>query len=231
MGDTVIIPTCDKDKAFSDLTIAGVKRFWPEATVIEMHDQNKKMEVDVPSDIRDLCNAIPFLKKQIDAPFLADGDFYMLDADCFMFARPDELIADYSYQGLALEGTPDFPWGLDVWEAIGYTFPITEPLFCAGIYKAPSKVWTENQDLIFGYIRQCVKMRYFRPDWDFMAVTFEQNLAAGLWRMNCKHNPLPAKEYPVNLPGDGMKIFHAVNFKEHARFPEFIEQYKKWLGK
>lgn len=232
MGDTVIVPTCDRDKFFSDLAIEGVKKFWPGVTVVEMHDKNKKLEADVPDDIRALVDKIPYLKSQIDAPFLADGgDFYMLDADCFTFATPDELMADYSYQGMACAPEQDFPWGLDVWEAIGHTFPITRPLFCAGIYKAPSKAWTENQDLIFEYIRQCVKMRYFRPDWDFMAVTFEQNLAAGLWRMNCKDNPLPAKEYPVNLPNDGQKIFHACSFKSRYQFPPFVEQYKKMLDK
>ncbi len=227
----VVVPTCDRDKWFSDIAIDGIRKFMPEAMIFEMHDQNKKLEVDVPDDIRELCDAIPYLKKQVYAPFLVDGidDIYILDSDCFLFARPTELIDSYSYQGHTLLGSPDYPWGVDVWRSMGHCFPKTTPLFCAGMFKAPRTMWTYNRELMYDYLRQCVKLGYNRPDWQFRPVTFDQNLAAGLWRKTCKDNPLPALEYPLGIPTVDMKIFHACYFRRRPEFKIFLEDYKRML--
>lgn len=227
----VVVPTCERDKWFSDLAVAGIRKYWPEATIVELLDTDKSTEIDCPKDIRVMCRCLPYLRKQIDAPFLFDGvdDIYILDADCFMFERPTELIEAYSYQGLTMRGHPDYEWGINVWRRMGYNFAGITPLFCAGMFKAPRTMWTYNKELMYWYLRTCAQMGYHKKSWEFAGVTLDQSLAAGLWRMTCKDNPLPALEYPLGVPSVPMKIFHACYYKRRPEFKQFLVDYKKRL--
>lgn len=227
----VVVPTCERDKWFSDIAIEGIRKFWPEAFIFELFDKDTATEIPCPDEIRAMARACPYLRKQIDAPFLLDvDDIYILDADCFMFARPTELIeGPYSYQGNTLRGNNDYPWGLRVWRAFGFNFPTITPLFCAGMFKAPRTMWTYNRELMWAYLQQAAKMGYFNPKWSHSPVTLDQSLAAGLWRMTCRNNPLPALEYPLGVPSVPMKIFHACYFRRRPEFKQFLADYKKRL--
>lgn len=227
----VIVPTCERDKWFSDLAVEGIRKFWPEATVFEFHDEDKSLWADCPDDIREMCNESPYLRKQVDAPFVCGvDDVYMLDADCFMFARPTELIEAYSYQGNTLYKQEDYPWGLNAWSQIGFNFPVITPLFCAGMFKAPRTMWTYNREMMWDYLRCCKRLGYDNPKFEFSHVTMEQSLVAGLWRKTCKDNPLPELEYPLGIPSVESKIFHACYYKRRPEFKLFLEDYKKLLA-
>ena len=229
---TVIVPTCERDAWFSDLAVAGIRKYWPEATVLEFRDTDTSTETKVPDDIRALCRESPYLRKQVDAPFLCEGvdDLYILDADCFMFQRPTEFISrPYSYQGHTLHGHSDYPWGITVWGKLGHHFPVTSPLFCAGMFSAPMKMWAYNRELMFDYLRQCRMMGYHRTSWEYSNVTLDQSLAAGLWRKTCQDNPLPALAYPLGIPTVSMKIFHACYYKRRPEFKQFLADYKRRL--
>lgn len=226
----VIVPTCERDKWFSDLAVEGIRTFWPEVMVMELLDTDKSTETDVPDDIRDIVRKVPYLRKQIDAPFIVDCDrIVLLDADCFMFAKPDELVNQYAYMGHTLYGNHDYQWGTKVWASLGHFFPKTEPLFCAGCFSAPRTMWTYNRELMFDYLRQCMKLGYGKWDWDFHPVTFDQNLNAGLWRKTCRDNPLPALEYPLGIPTMDMKIFHACYFRRRPEFKQFLVDYRRHI--
>jgi len=227
----IIVPTCDRDAWFSDLAVEGIRKYIPNIPVLEFRDTDKATETDVPDDIRQLCRDVPYLRKQVDAPFIVGGvdDVYILDADCFVFQRPDEFLGAYSYQGHTLHGHPDYPWGLNVWGKLGHHFPNVKPLFCAGMFKAPRKMWTLNRSLMHDYLRQCMKLGYHRPGWEYSNVTMDQSLAAGLWRKTCPDNPLPALEYPLGIPTTCMKIFHACYYKRRPEFKAFLEDYRRRL--
>ena len=228
----VVVPTCDRDAAFKDLCIEGIRKFWPEVPVFEFHDARRDTETDVPDDIRALCRTTPHLRKQIDLPFLFDGidDLYIVDCDCFFFARPDEFIQSYSYQGHTLRGHPDYPWGLEVWAHLGYRPEIVRPLFCDGLFSAPRTMWLYNRWLMFDYLRACVQRGYHDKTWHYSAVTLDQSMVSGLWRLACPDNPLPALEYPLGIPTVPMKVFHACYFKRKPEFPLFLEDYKRHLS-
>ncbi len=228
----VIVPTCKRDKWFSDLAVEGIRKYWPEAFIVEFLDTDRSTEMSVPDDIRKLCREIPYLRKQIDAPFVVDvDDIYILDADCFMFERPTELIdGPYSYQGETLLGNSDYPWGIEIWKGMGHSFPNITPLFCAGLLKAPRTMWTYNREVMYRYLHRCVRAGYHNPDWQYSNVTLDQSLCAGLWRKTCIDNPLPAMEYPLGIPTMTMKIFHACYFRKAAYFGEFVKAYKRRLA-
>ncbi len=199
--------------------------------MLELLDTDKSTEVKVPDDIRKLCRNVPYLRKQVDAPFLVNTDrVVILDSDCFLFRRPDELINEYAYQGLTLLGNPDYPWGLKVWKKMGFSFPTVTPLFCAGCFSAPRTMWTYNREMMFDYLRLAIQMGYAKHDWGFAPVTLDQSLCAGLWRKTCHDNPLPALEYPLGIPSIPQKIFHACYFRRRPEFKQFLEDYKKVLA-
>lgn len=227
----ILVPTCERDKWFSDLAVEGIRKFWPDMLVVELYDTDTSTETTVPDDIRTLCRAVPYLRKQIDGPYIVGtDDLWILDSDCFMFKRPGVFDRDYSYQGRTLYGNNDYPWGLRVWKELGHSFPVTSPLFCAGMFSAPITMWTDNRELSFDYLRHCVKRGYHRRDWQYSCVTMDQSLAAGLWRKTCPDNPLPALEYPLGIPTTVQEIFHACYFKRAAAFKPFIERYKRHLA-
>jgi len=226
----IIVPTCDRDKWFSEIAIRGIRKHIPSALVVEFKDTDTKTERKVPGDIRELCRKIPYLRKQVDAPFVIDvDDIIILDADAFVCRRPDELLSGYGYQGHTLYGTPDYPWGLQVWAELGFKFPVVRPLFCAGVFSAPRSMWTLNETMIFEYLRQCVKHGFHDPNWKYSNVTLDQNLAAGLWRKTCKDNPLSALEYPLGIPTVDQKVFHACYYKKRREFMQFLAEYAREL--
>lgn len=230
MTTIVVVPTCERDKWFSDLAVEGIRKFWPEAMVYEFYDADASTETKVPDDIRNLCREVPYLRKQVDMPFIVDADrIVVLDADCFLFARPDGLLRGYAYQGETLHGHADYPWGLNIWRQLGHNFPKVTPLFCAGCFSAPRTMWTYNRELMFDYFRAGVKMGYGIWTWEYCNVTFDQNLAAGLWRKTCADNPLPALEYPLGIPSVTQKIFHACYYKRRPEFKQFLADYRKVL--
>jgi len=228
---TVCVPTCERDKGFSDLAVEGIRKFWPGAMVFELLDTDTSTEVEVPDDIRKICRDVPYLRKQIDLPFIVNTDrIVILDSDCFLFKRPDELADTYAYQGQTLLGNQDYPWGLKVWKKMGFSFPKVEPLFCAGCFSAPRTMWTYNREMMFEYLRTAVKMGYGNIDWEYCPVTLDQSLCAGLWRKTCHDNPLPALEYPLGIPSIPMKAFHACYFRRRPEFKQFLEDYKAALA-
>ncbi len=226
-----VVPTCERDAEITVLAVEGIRKFVPDAFIIECRDDDRTTERKVPDDIRKLCRDVPYLRKQIDTPFILDGidDICILDSDCFVWQYPSELLSGYAYQGHTLAGNHDYKWGLNVWAQIGLVFEKITPLFCAGMFTAPRSMWVLNEGTIFEYLRRCAKLGFHDPAWEYSGVTLDQGLVAGLWRRTCKDNPLPFLEYPLGVPSVHQKIFHACYYKRRPEFKLYLKGYREHL--
>ncbi len=225
MKATAIILTCRNDRHIADLLVRGIEKHWPEVTPKILFDTDRSTETPLPEDVRDIVRKVPYLRKVFDVTALSDtDDIYVFDGDMLIYGYPEEFVVPRYMVSLS---APDDPIGVLLWRQLGVEYSPVSPRFCAGTYSAHKSMLDDNRELAIEYVRLCVKWHLHEVR--YPGVICEQSLAAGLWRKTYPDAPLPADRYPVNMPVDGMVMFHIGALKDEPSLERVLADYRKHL--
>jgi len=220
MTATAIIVTCERDRAFTEACVAGIRKYWSGVEPMVILDTDRETEAPLPPDIREMVRRMPVLRRVFDVPYVSPTEnIYSLDSDCLVFSDPTDFPVP-AYQGVAGHDPVE---GLEVWASLGKAFPIAHPKLCGGMYSYRKSDFLGLKDLAIEYLRRCRLRGLDRGQWP--GVVCEQSLVAGMWRLLYNDHPLPADRYPLNRPTESQVIFHISDSKWGGRFDEYVRQY------
>ena len=228
---TVVILTCDRDREVLGLCLKGIERFWKGIKVAVLHDKDRSKDTDVPSDLRDLAQEIPYLRKVLDLPSISATDqIFCIDSDCLLVDEPyDWPDAAYLSVGPGCLGSMWLKWGSNVWESLGYPRLDESRIFCGGCWSAKrSEMFDPHRELIFDYLHECIRRGYHKHK--FPGPVMEQCLLNGLWHMAYQDRQLPQWRYPLYHPTDSMAILHLSEVQNMEGGKTIIAKYKEMVA-